>query len=172
MKILAALAVLVGLLLLIGLIGARVRRRSQPTRRAPRGAAATPVPPSPQFAASAAFVHLAVMVCAADDAVSRAERTLLEEHIARAPVSKRERAKLREQLQATLATTPDFRGVKRRLALLDAKQQAMIADLLIGVAGADGQVGPDEICMLGRIYEKLGLEAEDVYSRVHAMSAG
>lgn len=112
------------------------------------------------------------MVCAADDAVSRAERTLLEDHIARAPVSKGERAKLREQLQAMLATTPNFRGVKRRLALLDAKQQAMIADLLIGVAGADGQVGPDEIRMLGRIYEKLGLEAEDVYSRVHAMSAG
>jgi tellurite resistance protein len=190
MKILAALAVFVGILLFGALIALdytvnrrvnadfwrRVRRwREVRNRKYARRAPAPPPPPpsvSAQFAASAAFVHLAVMVCAADGAVSPAEQTLLEDHLARAPVSKGERAKLREQLAAMLATTPNFRGVKRRLALLDAKQQAMIADLLIGVAGADGQVGPDEIRMLGRIYKKLGLEAEDVYSRVHAMSAG
>jgi tellurite resistance protein len=188
MKILAALAVVVGILL-FGALAAlkyqsdaanyaefrrRVRRWREVRNRksTPRAASSSPPPLSAQFAASAAFVHLAVMVSAADDAISPAERTLLEDHIARAPVSKDERAKLREQLEAMLATTPNFRGVKRRLALLDARQQAMIADLLIGVAGADGQVGPDEIRMLGRIYQKLGFEAEEVYRRVHAMSAG
>jgi hypothetical protein len=170
MKILAALAVFVVIFLLGALtalksasdaaVNAEFRRRVRRWREvrnrkyARRAPPAPPPPPavSAQFAASAAFVHLAVMVCAADDVISPAERTLLEDHIARAPVSRGERTKLREQLAAMLATTPNFRGTKRRLALLDAQQQAMIADLLIGVAGADGQVGPDEIRMLGRIY--------------------
>jgi hypothetical protein len=140
-------------------------------KRPAAGAEAVP-PPSPQFLASAALLHLAMLVCAADDAISPAERTLLEEHVARAPVPRREQEQLRAQLAEVLASTPNFRGVKKRLALLGAGQRAMVADLLIGVAGADGQVGPDEIPLLGRIYPMLGFAAEDVYSRVHAMSAG
>jgi tellurite resistance protein len=192
MKILAALALFVGIFLLGALIAlksaadsanqAEFRRRvrrwrevrnRKPARRAQaRAAAARPSPPSPQFAASAAFVHLAVLVCTADEAISPEERALLADHIARAPVSKAEREKLREQLAKMLAEPPTFWGTKKRLSLLDVGQQATIADLLIGVAGVDGHVGPDEIRMLGRIYPMLGLPAADVYSRVHALSVG
>ena len=199
MKILAAL---IGLALLIGLIRlwsalfrrggpspAGRRRRSARRGRgqsrtaakaalslesAPAASAKRAVlPPSPQFAATAALLHLAALVCAADDAISPAERTLLEQHIDRAPgVSAPERAQLHAQLATLLGSKPNFRGVKKRLEALDAGQRALVADLLIGVAGTDGQVEPDEIRLLARIYPMLGLSADDVYSRIHALAAG
>jgi uncharacterized tellurite resistance protein B-like protein len=180
---------LIGLLMSRGRRG-RPRPRSRSRRAAGRGRGSRrtpgsstlareperepePAAPSPQFVASAALLHLAVIVCTADEAVSVTERRLLEEHVARAAgISEDERGQLRDQLATLLASKPNFRGVKKRLDGLDTRQRAVIADLLIGVAGADGQVAPDEIRLLGRIYPMLGLPAEEVYSRVHALSAG
>lgn len=178
------LLVVVSLALMARLISRGRQRRPRPASRArsrrgagrgpaSRRAPPEPVGPSPQFVASAALLHLAVIVCTADDAVSATERRLLEEHVARAAgISEDERGQLREQLATMLASKPNFRGVKKRLDGLDTAQRAVIADLLISVAGADGQVAPDEIRLLGRIYPMLGLPAEEVYSRIHALAAG
>jgi hypothetical protein len=71
-----------------------------------------------------------------------------------------------------MTAPPGLTGLKRRLDPLDQRQRSAIADFIIGVAGADGQISPDEIRTLGKVYPMLGLEADAVYGHVHAMSAG
>jgi hypothetical protein len=71
-----------------------------------------------------------------------------------------------------MTSPPGLAGLKRRLDPLDQRQRTAIADFIIGVAGADGKISPDEIRTLGKVYPMLGLDADAVYSHVHAMSAG
>jgi hypothetical protein len=89
------------------------------------------------------------------------------------PQVPRQHAPAHDSCAGPASSHPNSYVAKAQVSRKDREQpRAMVADLLIGVVGADGQVGPDEIRLLGRIYPMLGYTAEDVYSRVHAMSAG
>lgn len=129
--------------------------------------------PSPQYAAATVLLHLAVAVSAADGSVSASEEQRLAEHMERAlALGDTERQRLSAHLAWLMKSPPSLTGLKRRLEPLDLRQRSAIADFIIGVAGADGQISPDEIRTLGKVYPMLGLAASEVYSHVHAMAAG
>jgi uncharacterized tellurite resistance protein B-like protein len=128
---------------------------------------------SPQYASATVLLHLAVAVSAADGSISPAEEKHLEEHMQRSlTLSNTERVRLSAHLSWLMQSRPSLTSLRKRLETLDARQRLSMAEFIIGVAGADGQISPEEIRTLGKIYPMLGLAAEDVYSHVHAMTAG
>lgn len=128
---------------------------------------------TPQYAAATILLHFAVAVSASDGSISASEEQRLEEHMQRAlGLSDAERVRLSAHLAWLLQSRPSLSGLKKRLEPLDLRQRSAIADFIIGVAGADGQISPDEIRTLSKIYPMLGLAADDVYGHVHAMAAG
>jgi uncharacterized tellurite resistance protein B-like protein len=128
---------------------------------------------SPQFAAATSLLHLAVAVSAADGTISPAEERLLQDHMQRAlALSEAERVRLSAHLTWLMEARPSLSGLKKRLEPLDSRQRSAIAEFVIGLAGADGQISPEEVQVLGKIYPMLGMPAEDVYGHVHAMAAG
>jgi hypothetical protein len=52
------------------------------------------------------------------------------------------------------------------------EQRRGIGQFLIGVAGADGHIGSEELKLLIRIYALIGLDSQAVYSDVHALASG
>lgn len=128
---------------------------------------------SPQYAAATVLLHLAVAVSAADGSISEAEKQQLEEHMERTlALSTAERLRLSAHLVWLMTSQPSLTGLKKRLDPLDLRQRSAMADFIIGVAGADGQISPDEIRTLSKVYPMLGLVSDDVYSHIHAMAAG
>jgi tellurite resistance protein len=133
----------------------------------------SPTIASPSYVAATILLHLAVAVSAADGSISRSEEEHLKQHIERGlALSDGERLRLAAHLAWLITSPPSLSGLKKRLEPLDTRQRAAIADFIIGVAGADGQISPDEIKTLGKVYPMLGLDADAVYSHVHAMTAG
>jgi uncharacterized tellurite resistance protein B-like protein len=128
---------------------------------------------SPQYAAATVLLHLAVTVSAADGSISTSEQEHLERHLQRSlAFGEAEQLRLSAHLEWLLKSAPSLTGMKKRLETLDQRQRSVIADFIVGVAGADGQITPDEIRTLGKLYPMLGLETDDVYSHVHAMTVG
>jgi uncharacterized tellurite resistance protein B-like protein len=109
----------------------------------------------------------------ADGSISVAEEQQLEEHIERAlALNDAERVRVSAHLVWLRESRPSLSGLKKRLEALDNRQRSAVADFVVGVAGADGHVSPEEIRTLSKIYPMLGLQASDVYSHVHAMASG
>lgn len=128
---------------------------------------------SPQYAAATVVLHLAVAISAADGSISPAEEQHLHQHVQRGlELSAGERLRLSAHLAWLMQSPPSLSGLRKRLEPLDQRQRSVIADFIISVAGADGQISGEEIRTLGKIYPMLGLPPDDVYSHVHALTSG
>lgn len=128
---------------------------------------------SPHYTAATVLLHLAVAVAAADGSISLSEEQHLKEHLQQAlALGAPERLRLSAHLTWLAKSPPALTSVKRRLEALDQGQRSAIAKFIISVAGADGEISPREIRTVGKIYPMLGLDAEQVYNHVHAMTAG
>lgn len=128
--------------------------------------------PGAAYHAAAVLLHLAVTVSAADGEVNATEERHLLEHLERAlHLSPAERARLKAHLRWLVAAPPGLTGLTRRIEPLAGTQRREIGQFLVTVAGADGHVGAEELKLLARIYPLLGLEAQAVYSDVHALAS-
>ncbi len=136
-------------------------------------ASGAPMAPSPGYAAAATLVHLTAVVAAADGSVSSEERAQVAEHIETVlGLDEFERRRLNAHLLWLTAGKPALEGMKRRLEALAGPQRAAIGRLLVDVAAADGQVTPDEITTLTKVYRLLGLDEAEVYRTIHALGSG
>lgn len=127
---------------------------------------------SPEYAAATVLLRLAVAISAADGTISRAEEEHLHHHLEKTLITvESERVRLRAHLAWLMKSPPPITGLRKRLDPLDDSQRSLIADFIVGVAGADGQITPEEIKLLGKVYPMLGLSREAVFGHVHAMAA-
>jgi uncharacterized tellurite resistance protein B-like protein len=127
---------------------------------------------SPQYTAATVLLHLAVAVSAADGSISPVEKNHLQKHLSQAlELSDAERLRLSAHLEWLLRSPPSLSAVRKRVDPLDQRQRLSIASFIIGVAGADGEISPDEIRVIGKIYPMLGLDPERVYGHVHEMTS-
>ena len=129
--------------------------------------------PSPAYHAAAVLLHLAAALSAADGSITEQEERHLLAHLESSlHLSDAERTRLTAHLRWLLAAPPGLGGLKKRVAPLPQEQRRGIGQFLIGVAGADGHVGPEELKLLTRIYALLELDVQAVYSDVHALASG
>ncbi len=135
-------------------------------------------PDGPTAAASDAYraatilLHLAAAVSAADGETSEAEQSHLSDHLERAlHLTPDERRRLHAHLRWLIATEVKLTGLTRRLAEIDEKQRAYVAEFLTGVAAADGHISAEEIKTLTRIYRLLGLDPALVKSVLPASAS-
>jgi uncharacterized tellurite resistance protein B-like protein len=105
------------------------------------------------------------------DVTVREERHLLAHLEASLHLSVAEKTRLKAHLRWLLAAPPGLGGLKKRVAPLAESQRRGIGQFLITVAGADGHVGAEELKLLTRIYNLLGLDPQAVYSDVHALAS-
>ncbi|MHB8078107.1 MAG: tellurite resistance TerB family protein [Candidatus Krumholzibacteriia bacterium] len=129
--------------------------------------------PSAAYRGATVMLHLAAAVAAADGTVAPEETGFLADHMQQAlQLNPGERTRLDAHLRWLLEMRPNLTGLRKRLEALPEESRRPFADFVIGVAGADGRIAPDEINVLRKIFPLLGLDPEEVYGRIHAMTSG
>ncbi len=127
--------------------------------------------PSAAFTGAVSLLQLAAAVATADGKLAEPEEQVLREHVIHGlQLSGDEQARLAAHLALVVAHPPTPAALRRRLAGLCEADRADAGQLLIAVAGADGQVTPSEITALVRLFNVLGLDENEVYSQLHSMS--
>ncbi|WP_256475984.1 TerB N-terminal domain-containing protein [Amycolatopsis sp. WQ 127309] len=125
--------------------------------------------PGAEYAAALAIINLGMLVAAADGTVSEPERRALRElAIDDLDLSEDERLRLDAHAALVLTKPPTPAVLRRRLESLPTSRKATVGQLLATIAAADGQVTPDEIRTLERLFTTLGLDPADVYGTLHA----
>ncbi|RJQ75969.1 hypothetical protein D5S19_31510 [Amycolatopsis panacis] len=125
--------------------------------------------PSAEYASALAIINLGMLAAAADGTVSEPERRALRE-LAIDDLNLSEDEQLRLDAHAALVLTkpPTPAVLRRRLESLPTSRKAAVGRLLTTIAAADGQVTPDEIRTLERLFTTLGLDPGEVYGTLHA----
>ncbi|WP_283137470.1 TerB N-terminal domain-containing protein [Rhizohabitans arisaemae] len=105
------------------------------------------------------LLHLAAAVAESDGVASEAEHRHLVDHLERSlHLTGSERRRLGAHLSWLMATKVKLSGLTRRIAMIDDRQRAYVAEFLAGVAAADGEVSTPEVKTLTRIHRLLGLD--------------
>lgn len=128
---------------------------------------------TPAYQAAVLTLQVASTVAAADGDFSAHEMNHLREQIESwthlAPGHVR---RLKAHLRLLVDTPASLPALKKKLEPLDATTKEGLGAFMATVAQADGTVTPDEVKMLERIYKALGIDAQKVFSDVHAVSTG
>ncbi len=81
-----------------------------------------------------------------------------------------ERIRLSALWRWLVASRPGLTGLKKSLELLDVNSKQVLANFAVRVAGADGIIDPAEVKTVRSIYTLLGMDPEEVYGALHAMT--
>ena len=138
--------------------------------RLPDRAAASP---SSGYTAAMSLVHLTAVVAAADGTISPEEQQHLSEHVERScGLALDERVRLEAHLAYLGSGRLGMAGMKRKVEALRSGDRAAVGAFLVGIAGADGIITPEEIITLTKVFGYLGLDDSDVYRQIHAVGIG
>jgi uncharacterized tellurite resistance protein B-like protein len=132
-----------------------------------------PRAPSPAYAAAGLLPHPMAAVAQADGTVSDEEEALLETHIlAVDELYPGEQVRLRAHARWLTRSKLRLPSLGKGGAnLSEAERQAMVRSV-VALAAADGEIDPEEVKTLQKIFKLFGLDPESVYSELHAASAG
>jgi uncharacterized tellurite resistance protein B-like protein len=132
-----------------------------------------PRAPSPAYAAAALLLHLMAAVAQSDGTVSIEEEAQLETHIlAVDELFPGEQARLRAHAKWLTRSQLRLPNLGKGGANLNDVERQAIASSVVALAAADGEIDPEEVKILQRIFKLLGLDPEGVFSELHAASAG
>jgi hypothetical protein len=125
---------------------------------------------TPAYAAAAVTLDLACAAAIADGEISAHELLHLTRQInAWAHLSEAHRKRLKSHLRLGIDQPPTLAAIKKKLDPLPSEAKRSIGRFLAHLAQADGQVTPQEVKFLERVYKALGLEAQFLYSDLHAV---
>jgi uncharacterized tellurite resistance protein B-like protein len=131
-----------------------------------------PRSPSPAYASASLLLHLMSAVAAADGTINAEEEELLKSHIHGVEeLYPGERSRLKAHAMWLTRAKPKFNGMRKKLEQLDGAQRQDLAQSLVALAAADGEIDPEEVKILGKIFDLLGLDPKSVYSALHGASA-
>lgn len=125
----------------------------------------------PEYAAATTLLQLAVAVGGVDGQVQAVEQEVMLDHLGTAlELTAAEQERLAAHLHWLSSTGTKLAGLTDRVAALPPDRREAIGEVLVAVAAADGVIAPEEVEILGRIFEMLGLARETLFSRLHAHS--
>ncbi len=123
---------------------------------------------SPAYQAALLTLQLSAVVANADGDFSAQELTRLTNQIQTArDLTSTHKQRLKAHLRLLHTTPVSLPALKKRLDLLEQPAKDTLASFMAAVAQADGDVSPDEIKMLEKIYKALGVEPKKVFGDIH-----
>lgn len=124
---------------------------------------------SDAYSAAAVTLDLASAVAAADGDTSLEEVGLLASHVdSWDHLCIAHRKRLKAHLQIQLKQPPTLASLKKKLEPLPSEAKRKIARFLSHLAQADGEVTPQEVKLLEKVYKALNLDSQLVYSDLHS----
>ncbi|MCU7807133.1 MAG: TerB N-terminal domain-containing protein, partial [Candidatus Thiodiazotropha sp. (ex Semelilucina semeliformis)] len=128
---------------------------------------------TPEYAAAALTLRLAVAVSAADGNVGSEERDLLERQLEDwLHLDPSHRRRLQAHMRWLISDPPPLRNLKKHIEDLPTYAREAIGDFMTEVAKADNQVTPEEVKLLEKVYKLLDLEVQGLYSKLHTAAEG
>ncbi|NHN68240.1 Tellurite resistance protein TerB [Pseudomonas sp. NFACC09-4] len=125
------------------------------------------------YNAAVVTLDLASAVAAADGDTSLEEVRLLTSHVdSWTHLEPGHRKRLNAHLALQLRQPPTLASLKKKLEPLGVEAKRKIASFLSHLAHADGEVTPDEVKLLERVYKALSLDPKLVYSDLHSAASG
>lgn len=135
-------------------------------------AAETPAEPTDRFRPLQLAVMLGLVIGHADGQFDESERDTLFRRIEREPsLNADERSRLRAEIRVNEANPDRLEEWTKRLKDVDADSRMSVADELISVASADGNLHAAEIRKLELIFKRMGLANQALYDRLHSGSS-
>lgn len=135
--------------------------------------AGDPRAPSPAYATASLLLHLLAAVASADGVVSAEEKSLIETHIhGVSELYPGERARLHAHASWLTLSQVRLASLRKDLAVLGSGERQAIAQSIVAFAAGDGEIDPEEVKTLQKVFKLLELDPESVYSELHAASAG
>ena len=133
----------------------------------PEGA---PAKPTPLYGAALSLVYLGTLVAAADGTINLAEERFLAERLEGIPgLDAADQVRLRAYLALLGVRKPRMYGVRSRIRAMKPGDLQSVGDLLIELAAADGAFRHEEIAVLEKLFEHMGLDEAHLYSRAHTL---
>lgn len=128
--------------------------------------------PSKSFNEIGMTLRLGTMVAVIDSHVDQAELNLLTQLIDHdTNLTPTEKRSLHAYLVWRLNTPSNITGLKARLETLGKIEKETVRRILVNVAMADGIIRPEEIKLLEKLYNLLGLDKNIVTGDIHGMSS-
>jgi uncharacterized tellurite resistance protein B-like protein len=126
---------------------------------------------SDPYRQSTLWLHLAIATASGDELPSPIEQQYLQTNLEsmvklKAPEQKR----LNAHLHWLLQEQPTLRNLKTRIETVPLTKRGAIAQFLVRVAAADGQIKPKEVQLLEKAYTQLGLDPQTLYGDIHGLS--
>jgi uncharacterized tellurite resistance protein B-like protein len=135
--------------------------------------AGSPSVASPDYSAATLLLQLATMVSLADGQILQTEEEQMRAHVESAfALSCADRLRLTAHTQWLLADPPSTAGVRKRVVSLPDTARVSIAHFLVSVAGVDGHITPEEIRVLTKICDLIGLDSNEIFAWIHALGTG
>ena len=123
----------------------------------------------PHYTMAALTLYLAILVSQADGMVSNEEIALLSDKLERwLSIKPAEKSRLQAYLTWLKLQDLKLLGIKKRLEIITEGQKKQIADILVQVSQVDQVTTVQEIKLLERIFQLLGIEKAVLYSKIHA----
>ena len=99
------------------------------------------------------------------------ERNALRSIIDSADVSVSERERLIANLNWMTSVPPDLAVFRRHLKDIPEELPSELARVALSMAAVDNSIAPREIKAIERLYEAMGLNADDIYSALHELTS-
>ncbi|UBF29464.1 tellurite resistance TerB family protein [Kovacikia minuta CCNUW1] len=132
---------------------------------------ANPKALSAEYSEATLVAHLAIAIASGDASPNPSEQQALHTHLDEmVSLKEPERSRLHAHLHWLLEEKPTLRSLKARIERVNLEHPRQVAQLLVQVAAADGQLKPQEVQLLEKAYTLLGLDAQAVYSDIHDIS--
>jgi tellurite resistance protein len=123
---------------------------------------------TPEYDAAVVTLDLASAVAAADGETSSLEMSLVGSHIdSWDHLCVAHRKRLKAHLRMQIQQPPTLASLKKKLGPLTKSAKRTIAAFLAHLAQADGEVSPQEVRLLERVYKTLELDPQLLYGDLH-----
>ena len=128
--------------------------------------------PSKEFRTVGTILRLGAMVSQIDKDIAPAEEAILQSLVKdNRELTNIEKESLLAFLHWCLRNKQNAAGLKARLSEVSDIEKSAISHILVSVAHADGEIKPEEIKQLEKLYTTLGLDKQQVTGDIHALAA-